>query len=272
MTSPSTQRCALFQTHLASKSPETQRIYLTTLQRLEAWAERDELDIVQLQTADLERFLAEEGRHYSSATIQVRRAALRAFYNSLENAGVIELDPAYKLRLAPIDHLASTGPIEYLTGEEITRLREHALRLDPISSLAICMVHETPASVRQIAHLVTTDFARDRYGEPFAILGRNATTKTPWPISQQILDAVEALRGNQPRLISPHTKNPNIAMVKEAIERTRLSANTQTPNLVDALKHEHRCRVQELSAAVRLTPSGLRRYQRMLLAEMTPLD
>jgi hypothetical protein len=33
-------------------------------------------------------------------------------------------------------------------------------------------------------------------------------------------------------------------------------------NLVDALKHEHRCRVQELSAAVRLTPSGLRRYKR----------
>jgi hypothetical protein len=141
----------LFQTYLASKSPNTRRIYETTLQRLETWAQRNELDLVQMETADLERFLAEEGRRYSSATIQVRRAALRAFYGSLEDTGMIELDPAYKLRLASIDHLASTGPVAYLTDEAVAGLREHALRLGPISSLAICMLHETPASVRRIA-------------------------------------------------------------------------------------------------------------------------
>ena len=146
--------------HLASKRPETQRIYMTSLQRLETWAARDDLDVVQLKTADLGRFLAEEGRRYSSATVQVRRAALRAFYGSLRNAGLIELDPAYNMRLASIDHLAATGLVEYLTDEAITRLREQALQLGPVSSMAICMLHETPASVRRIAGLEITDFAR----------------------------------------------------------------------------------------------------------------
>jgi hypothetical protein len=45
----------LFQTHLASKSPNTRSVYMTSLQHLETWAQRDQLDVVQLQTADLER-------------------------------------------------------------------------------------------------------------------------------------------------------------------------------------------------------------------------
>jgi integrase len=262
----------LFQTHLASKSPNTQGVYMTSLQHLETWAQRDQLDVVQLQTADLERFLAEEGRRYSSATIHVRRAALRAFYESLEDAGIIELDPAYKLRLASIDHLASTGPVAYLTDEVITGLREHALQLGPVSSLAICMLHETPAAVRRIARLSITDFAQDAEGKTYAILGQSTTSLTPWPISQQILDAVEALRSDHPRLISPLTKNPNILMVKAAIEQTRLSAGIQMPNLPGALKHAHRRRVQALCAQMRLRSNGLLRYQRMHLKGMKPLD
>jgi site-specific recombinase XerD len=272
MTQPPIRHRTLFQTHLASKSPNTQRIYETTLQRLETWAHRNELDLVQLETADLERFLAEEGRRYSSATIQVRRAALRAFYRSLEDAGMVELDPAYKLRLASIDHLASTGPIEYLTDEAVTGLREHALQLGPVSSLAICMLHETPASVRRIAALSITDFAHDGKGKTFAILGQSTTANTPWPISQQILDAVAALRSDHPRLISPLTKNPNVLLVKDAIEQTRLSAGIQTPNLPGALKHAHRRRVQALSAQMRLRSNSLLRYQPMLLKDMKPLD
>lgn len=56
------------------------------------------------------------------------------------------------------------------------------------------MLHETPASVRRIAALSITDFAHDGKGKTFAILGQSTTANTPWPISQQILDAVEALR------------------------------------------------------------------------------
>jgi hypothetical protein len=92
---------------------------------------------------------------------------------------MIELDPAYKLRLASIDHLASTGPVAYLTDEAVAGLREHALRLGPIGSLAICMLHETPASVRRIASLSITDFAQDGKGQTYAILGRSAATNVP---------------------------------------------------------------------------------------------
>lgn len=272
MTPPRTDLHKVFRTHLSSKSPDTQRVYLTCLQHLETWAERDELDVVQLRTADLERFLADEGRRYSSATIQVRRAALRAFYESLERTGMIEFDPAYKLRLASIDHLASSGPVEYLTGEAITRLREHALQLGPISSLSICMLHETPASVRRIASLAITDFAQDAKGRSYAILGQSTTSITPWRISQQTRDAVEALQSDLPRLISPRTKNPNILMVKAAVEQTRMRAGVQTPNLAGALKHFYRRAERELCTQLRLEPRNFQNYKRTLLPGLKPLD
>jgi site-specific recombinase XerD len=262
----------LFQRHLASKSPDTQRVYLTSLQRLETWADRNQLEIVQPQTADLERFLAEEGRCHSSATIEVRRAALRAFYKCLENADLIKDDPSYRLRLAPLDHLASIGPVAYLTNEAITRLREHALKHGAVSSLAICMLHETPASVTRIAGLRSSDFAQDAQGKTYATLGHSTIADAPWPVSQQILDAVEGLQTTHPRLISPLTKNPNILMVKSAIEQTRLSAGVQTPNLAGALKHAYRRRERALCTRLRLQPSSLSQYKRPLPKAKDPLS
>jgi hypothetical protein len=94
----------------------------------------------------------------------------------------------------------------------------------------------------------------------------------PWPISQQILAAAEALRSEHPRLISPLTKNPNVLRVKDAIEQTRLSAGIQMANLPGALKHVHRRRVQALGAQMRLQSRGLLRYQRTLLEDIKPLD
>jgi hypothetical protein len=78
------------------------------------------------------------------------------------------------------------------------------------------------------------------------ILGRTDTTKTPWPISQQIVDAVEALHSDSRRLISPLTRNPNIAMVKAEVQGTRMSAGVQVPDIVNGLKRAHRRRVREL--------------------------
>ena len=247
--SPGRQR-ELLQQHLIDKSPDTRRLYLASLASLQRWADRDELDLAQLKTPDLERFLSEEGRRYSRATVQIRRAALRAFYRALEDAGILERSPADRLRLASIDHLAAAGPVEYLAEETVSHLREHALKLGPVSSLAICMLHETPASLRRIAGLAATDFARDRDGEAFAMLGQSRRSQAPWPISQQILDAVEALKSEHHRLISPRTKNPNIPMVKTAVEETRLAAGVDAPKLVEALKNVHRRRQRELCASV----------------------
>jgi hypothetical protein len=134
------------------------------------------------------------------------------------------------------------------------------------------MLHETPASVRRIAGLATTDFARDARGKPYAILGQSTRTTAPWPISRQTLDAVETLQSDHHRLISPLTKNPNILMVKAAIEQTRLSTGIQTPNLAGALKNVHRRRERELCTQLRLQPGGLLRYQHKLLDHMKPLD
>ncbi len=178
-----------------------------------------------------------------------------------------ERSPADRLRLASIDHLAAAGPVEYLAEETVSHLREHALKLGPVSSLAICMLHETPASLRRIAGLAATDFARDRDGEAFAMLGQSRRSQAPWPISQQILDAVEALKSEHHRLISPRTKNPNIPMVKTAVEETRLAAGVDAPKLVEALKNVHRRRQRELCASVRLEPIGFLRYRRALLKD-----
>jgi hypothetical protein len=68
------------------------------------------------------------------------------------------------------------------------------------------------------------------------------------------------------------TKNPNVLLVKDAIEQTRLGAGIQMPSLPGALKHAHRRRVQALSAQMRLRSNSLLRYQRMLLKDMKPLD
>lgn len=99
-----------------------------------------------------------------------------------------------------------------------------------------------------------------------------ARTRAPWPITQQTFDAVEALQSDHHRLISPLTKNPNILMVKAALEQTRLSAGIQTPNLAGALKNVHRRRERELYTQLRLQPSSLLGYQRKLLDRMKPLD
>jgi hypothetical protein len=247
---------------------------MASLERLTSWARRDELDLIAAQTPDLERFLAEEVRSYASATVHVRRAAIRAFYAHLMKEGIVESNPASGLHIASTDSIATVhGPVEYLADEEIARLRQHALKRGAVSSLAVCMLHETPANLRQIARLSIADFARDARDKPFAILSQNtAAAKTPWPVSQQAIDAVEALNNESPRLISPLTRNPNLALVQREVQEARLSAGVQIPDVVVALKRAHRRHVQQICAHVRLTPRSLLGYQRTLLDKMTPLD
>lgn len=241
MAPPATSLSANFQAHLAGKSPRTQEVYLASLERLTRWAQRNELDLITAQTPDLERFLADEVRSYASATIHVRRAAIRAFYAHLMKEGIVESNPASGLHIASTESIATVhGPVEYLTDEEITRLRQHALKRGAVCSLAICMLHETPATLRQIARLGIADFARDTGGRSFAILAQKTAAKTPWPVSQQAIDAVEALNNGSPRLISPLTRNPNLALVQREVQEARLSAGVQIPDVVIALKRAHR--------------------------------
>jgi hypothetical protein len=118
-------------------------------------------------------------------------------------------------------------------------------------SLTICVLHETPASVSRIARLSRADFAEEgTKGKTHAILGKNAARCAPWPISGQARDAIYALRGEEDdaRLISPQTKNPNVHMVRAAVEQTCADADVQTPNLIAALKNAHR-RESENSAS-----------------------
>jgi site-specific recombinase XerD len=273
MAHPASTLSANFHRHLAGKSPETRRVYLASVERLMAWAQRNGLDPIALRAEDLQRFFAEEARSYASSTVQVRRAAVRRFYEHLGKEGIVESNPASDVRLASVDRLASLrGPVEYLTDDDIARLRQRARSRGAISSLAVCMLHETPASVRQIARLTIADFAQDAKGRPFAILGQSAATKTPWPISQQALNAIETLHSDSLRLISRQTRNPNTAVVKAEVLEVRLSAGVQTPDVIAALKRAQRRGLQQLCIRLRLTPRSFAGYQRMLLPEMTPLD
>jgi hypothetical protein len=161
--------------------------------------------------------------------------------------------------------------VAFVADEAIATLREHAQELGPVSSLAICMLHETPASVSRIARLSVNDFAEGRDGKAFAVLGKSASSCVPWPISAQVRDAVNALRGEHARLISPQTKNPNFHMVRTAVEQTRARAGIQTPDLVAALKYSHRRREREFCRQVRIEPAGFREYRRRLLHGLVPL-
>lgn len=267
-TSPPELR-GVFEAHLVAKTHNTQAVYLRCLQCLESWADGEGLDLTRLQTAELMRFLAEEARHCSSSTIHVRRAALRAFYASLEEAGIIECSPAEKLRLAALERFSSTGPVAYVTDEAIDALRGQATKLGPVHSLTICMLHETPASVSRIARLSNADFAESTKGKTYAILGKSAASCAPWPISAQARDAVDALRGeDDARLISPQTKNPNVYMVRAAVEQTRADAGVQTPNLIDALKNAHRRREREICERLRIEPANFLYYRRTLLKDL----
>jgi len=271
-TSPPELR-GVFEAHLLAKTQGTQAVYLRCLQCLASWAESEGLDLTRLQTAELMRFLAEEARHCSSSTIRVRRAAIRAFYASLEEARIINFSPAEKLRLVAFERFSSAGPVAYVTDETIGALREHALKLGPIHSLTICMLHETPASISRIARLSGADFAEGTKRKTYAILGKNAARCAPWPISGQARDAVDALRGGEDdaRLISPQTKNPNFNMIRAAVEQTRADADVQTPNLIAALKNAHRRRERELCEQLRIEPRDFLAYRRVLLKDMAPL-
>lgn len=272
VTPPATRLRALFEeNYLASKSPGTRSCYLRNIDRLEAWARREALDLGQLQTDDLGRFLAEHGRQYAAGTIKVHRAALRAFYRCLYDTGVIEDDPAYRLRHTPVSHLAPSEPIAYLTDDDIAHVRAAAQQLGVVHSLVVCLLHETPTSIAGIARLSVDDFAENPKHQTFILLGRTAASTTPWPISEQAREAIDALRNEHARLISPLTKNPNLLRVRIALGETHARAKMETPDLAVALRGTQRREERELCDQLRLQPHRLAQYRRQLLAELKPI-
>jgi len=271
MTTPATHPRAMFEAHLASGQPSTRATYLRSLQRLEAWAEHEALDTRQLTSADLGRFLADEGRQYARGSIKVRLAALRAFYQCLRDSGLISDDPTRGLRTIPTAHRPSSQPIAYLAGSDLAKLRAHAETLSPEHSLAICLLHETPISIAGIARLSVDELAENPNQQTFVLLGKSPTSKTPWPISDQARRATDALRSDHTRLISPLTKNPNLLRVRIILGETQVRANVATPDLAAALKGTQRREERELCEQLRLQPHRLAQYRRRLLAELQPL-
>jgi len=260
----------VFQARLASTTVSTRRAYMRSVDRLEHWSQREDRDVLELQPADLTRFLAEQAHDYSPATIRVCRSAIAAFYNALADAGVITANPAAERLL--LVRAVHREPAVYLDAGSLASLRRAARELGPLHSLAICLLHETPASVTAIASLTITHLAEDRHGAPYAILGRTQASRVPWPISQQAREAAVSLaeRGGK-RLIAPFAKNPNVRLIRAAVEEARASAQVESADLVGALKGLHRRREQLRCNQIRLQPSQFLTYRRALVDEMTPL-
>jgi site-specific recombinase XerD len=272
MTTPATRRRAIFEAHIASKQPATRAAYLRCLQRLEAWAEREAQDPEHLQTTDLERFLAEDGRQYARSSINVHRAALRTFYECLHKTGLIDTDPTHELRRVPTDHLSSSQPIAYLAHADLGQLRAQAEDLGPAHSLTICLLHETPLGIAGIARLSIDDLVESLDHKTYVLVGRTAASKTPWPISDQARRAIDALRTDHARLISPLTKNPNLLKVRQALEQTRAHSKIEIADLAAALKGTQRREERELCEELRVQPRRLPGYARRLLPNLTPLS
>jgi site-specific recombinase XerD len=272
VTTPADTLRTIFQASVASKGAETRKAYLRSLQRLAAWAQSEGTDTEDLQAAALERFLAEEGRQYARGTLEVRLAALRAFYRYLHSIGLLDEDPTNSLSPIPPDRGFSNRPIAHLTEYDLAQLRVHAEKLGPEHSLAICLLHETPISVLGIARLSVDNLA-ERRQRTFVLLGQTPASKQPWSVSEQARRAIDALRSDDhPRLISPLTKNPNTPKVLRVLGETQTHAKVVTPDLPAALKGVQRREEQELCAQLRLKPKSLAEHRRRLLAGLEPLD
>jgi site-specific recombinase XerD len=272
MTRSPTALRGVFETYLASKQPATQAAYLHSLSRLEAWAERETLSIETLEARDLKRFLAEEGRQSARSTINIRYAAVRAYYKSLHQAGIVKNDSSQQLQALRINRSTSSGAIADLGEDEVTYIRMRAKQLGAIHSLAVCLLHETPISLAGVARLTLGELAED-FNRPrtYLLLGKT-TKKTPWPITTRAREAIDALRTEHPRLISPTTKNPNHLLVRAALEETRIDANIQAPDLAAALKGAQRRKEHELCEQLRLGRRRLAVYRRNVLPRLRALS
>lgn len=131
---------------------------------------------------------------------------MRTFYQCLHEIGLIDTNPAHELRRGSTDHLRASQPIAYLTDADLGQLRARAEELGPTHSLTICLLHETPLTIAGIARLSVDDLAENPNHKTYVLVGRTAASKRPWPISDQARRAIDALRTNHPRLISPLTK------------------------------------------------------------------
>jgi hypothetical protein len=252
-----------FAAHLAGKALETQNAYLRALAELEAWAATEHLDPVALQTIDLERFLADSARTRSTASVRLQRAAIRSLYSALEFAELINHAPASRRRFVQSSLATNTRPTRSLTSDEYTSVREDAKALGPIHSLTVCLLYETPATVAAIARLQADHVLEDPASKKiYVVLGNKPT---PWAISEQAFEAISALYTGPGRLISPTTKNPNQALVRRAVEETRLRAGIHTDDLAIALKDTYKLVEHDQCQQLRIDPKTARGYQRRLL-------
>jgi hypothetical protein len=104
------------------------------------------------------------------------------------------------------------------------------------------------------------------------LVGRTAASKTPWPISDQARRAIDTLRTNHARLISPLTNNPNLLKVRQTLEQTRAHSKIEIADLAAALKGTQRREERELCEELRVQPRRLAEYARRLLPNLTPLS
>lgn len=130
-----------FARSISGRSPHTVRAYVGDVRDFAAWAERGEVNgPAQVDRLLLRRYLAYlSTRRYARATVSRKAAALRGYFAWLTRRGVIDADPAARLR-APsgngrLPRVLDRGELsELLDGapsstrtDEIVRLRDDAV-------------------------------------------------------------------------------------------------------------------------------------------------
>lgn len=116
---------------------DTQRTYLCHLKQFVQWCQTKALNPIEATFANLKRFrrwLVKE-QQYQTATISLKLAVLRRFYDALLENEYISFNPALRLR-PPTEVKDPAATINYLQSEEMSRLLDslpaentvHALR------------------------------------------------------------------------------------------------------------------------------------------------
>ncbi|EAZ88447.1 tyrosine-type recombinase/integrase [Crocosphaera chwakensis] len=125
---------------------DTQRTYLCHLKQFVHWCQNQTLNPVEATFANLKRFrrwLVKE-QQYQTATISLKLAVLRRFYDALLENEYISFNPALRLR-PPTEVRDPAATINFLENEEMNRLLDslptentvHALRDRLLISLMV---------------------------------------------------------------------------------------------------------------------------------------
>jgi site-specific recombinase XerD len=194
---------ALFDADLRRRgaAAKTRRAYGFDLEDVARWATEHGLDPDRMTTRDLRRYASSlSERRAAPATVARRLAALRAFFRTLREHGVIAQNPA---DLVPSPKRPSKLPV-VLKPDELARLLDRIPATTPLELRDRALFELAYASGLRAEELVNLDVESVLFdGEEVRVEGKGSKTRMV-PVGEEALQALARwLERGRPRLSEP---------------------------------------------------------------------